>query len=320
MSATGSDDSGTTRVRPEAIRAVPVRHPGRWISAAIIALVAGQIGHWFFTNQLLGFAIARRHLFDRVVLLGVWATIQLTLIAMVMGVAIGLVLAVMRLSKNPVVSGAAWFYIWFFRGTPVLVQLLFWFNLPGIVHAITVGIPFGPGWLVTNHPAQLVTAFIAASLGLGLNEGAYMAEIARAGILSVDDGQVEAASALGMAPLQIMRRVVLPQAMKVIIPPTGNETISMLKTTSLAYTITLLELLGAVSRISDRTYETVPLLLTASMWYLFMTTILSIGQYYLERRYARGSARDLPLTPRQRALRFLATRQAARARSRAGVR
>jgi polar amino acid transport system permease protein len=161
----------------------------------------------------------------------------------------------------------------------------------------------------------VITGFVAACLGLGLNEGAYMSEIARAGILSVDEGQVEAASALGLTRLQTMRRIVLPQAMRVIIPPTGNETISMLKTTSLASVISVIELLYTAQIIYGRNFKTIPLLLTVSIWYLFMTSVLSIGQYYLERRFARGSLRELPPTPFERARRMLAS-----SRGRPGVR
>ncbi|WP_426573236.1 amino acid ABC transporter permease [Aquihabitans sp. McL0605] len=296
---------------PEAIRAVPVRHPGRWVSAAIVMVVAAQLGHWLFTNEALGLGTAWSYVFDHTIVHGVIVTLELTAIAMVMGIVLGVVLAIMRLSKNPIVAAAAWVYIWFFRGTPVLVQLLFWFNLPSVVTAISVGIPFGPSWL-PQDPKALITAFAAACLGLGLNEGAYMAEIARAGILSVDEGQDEAACALGMSRLQTMRRIILPQAMRVIIPPTGNETISMLKTTSLAVVIGVLELLGTAQAIYARTYEVIPLLLTASIWYLFMTSVLSVGQYYLERRFARGSLRNLPPTPRQRLQSMWAQRSLAR--------
>jgi polar amino acid transport system permease protein len=294
---------------------VPVRHPGRWISAVVVLVVAAQLGHWFFTNDEVGFSTARSYLFDPSILKGLVVTLELTAIAMAMGIVLGIVLAVMRLSANPIVSTAAWLYIWFFRGTPVYVQLLFWFALPTVVTSISVGVPFGPSWL-PQDPKELITAFVAACLGLGLNEGAYMAEIARAGILSVDQGQDEAACALGMNRMQTMRRVTLPQAMRVIIPPTGNETISMLKTTSLASAIAVGELTGVGQRIYGRTYEVIPLLVTVSIWYLFLTSILSIGQYYLERRFARGALRELPSTPRQKAMRTLRDRSAARQRRR----
>jgi polar amino acid transport system permease protein len=222
-----------------------------------------------------------------------------------MGVILGIVLAVMRLSPNPLVSGASWFYIWFFRATPVLVQLLFWYNIAAIYPRISLGIPFAGVELVHGSANTVITTFAAALLGLGLNEGAYMAEIVRAGIISVGEGQTEAAQSLGMSRLQIMRRIVLPQAMRVIIPPTGNETISMLKTSSLASVIALTELTLASENIYSVNYKPIQLLIVASIWYALMTSVLYVGQYYLERRYARGSARERPPTPLERIRRGL---------------
>ncbi len=288
----------------EPIVAIPVRHRGRWVAAIIILVLAAQFVHWLITDDALHWDVVRQYLFSSQILTGVANTIKLTIIAMVMGVILGVVLAIMRLSKNPIVSGVSWLYIWFFRGTPVLVQLIFWFNLPTVLRSISLGIPFGPSWFA-HDPKDLITALIAVCLGLGLNEAAYMAEIARAGILSVDEGQVEAASALGMTRLQSMRRIVLPQAMRVIIPPTGNETISMLKTTSLAVFVSYNELLGSATNIYSRTYQVIPLLIVASLWYLFLTSILTFGQFYLERYFARGALRELPPTPLQK-LRWLA--------------
>jgi polar amino acid transport system permease protein len=293
--------------RPDDIRAVPVRHPGRWVAGAILLVLVAQFLHWLITNPALGWDVVGQYLFSSPVLTGVKNTIILTIIAMAMGIVLGVILAVMRLSANPIMRVVSWVYIWFFRGTPVLVQLIFWYNLPAVVHSASVGVPFGPSWLVTNDMKTLVTQFVAVCLGLGLNEAAYMAEIARAGILSVDEGQVEAASALGMTRIQTMRRIVLPQAMRVIIPPTGNETISMLKTSSLASVVGYVELLYSVQIIYARNFQTIPLLITASLWYLFMTSILTVGQYYLERRFARGAQRTLPPTPMQK-LRMLALR------------
>jgi polar amino acid transport system permease protein len=206
---------------------------------------------------------------------------------------------VMRLSPNPLVSGASSFYIWFFRGTPVLVQLLFWYNIAALYPMIGLGIPFGPA-VVHANANTLITSFVAAILGLGLNEGAYMAEIVRAGIISVDEGQGDAAQSLGMTRLQTMRRIVLPQAMRVIIPPTGNETISMLKTSSLASVIALGELLYAVQAIYSANFKTIPLLIVASIWYIVCTSVLYVGQFYLERYYGRGGTREQALTPLQR--------------------
>jgi polar amino acid transport system permease protein len=298
---------------PEKIEAIPVRHPGRWVAAVIILILVAQLIHWMFFptfetwphfgrtsgSNPLQWDVIWHYLFSDPILTGVVNTIKLTIIAMIIGAVLGVVLAIMRLSKNPIVSGVSWVYIWFFRGTPVLVQLIFWFNLPSVLRSISLGIPFGPSWFHQN-PQTLITTLVAVCLGLGLNEAAYMAEIARAGILSVDEGQVEAASALGMTRLQAMRRIVLPQAMRVIIPPTGNETISMLKTTSLAVFVSYNEVLGAASNIYARTYQVIPLLIVASIWYLFLTSILTVGQYYLERYYARGALRELPPTPIQK--------------------
>jgi polar amino acid transport system permease protein len=208
----------------------------------------------------------------------------------------------MRLSSNPLVSGASWLYIWFFRGTPVLVQLLFWYNVSAVYPRISLGIPFVGVEFVHGSANSVITTFVAALLGLGLNEGAYMAEIVRAGIVSVGEGQTDAAQSLGMSRVQIMRRIVLPQAMRVIIPPTGNETISMLKTSALVVTIALTppELLGAAQNIYSFNFKIIQLLTVASVWYVAMTSVLYVGQYYLERYYGRGAARELELTPLQR--------------------
>jgi polar amino acid transport system permease protein len=289
--------------RPEAIRAVPVRHPGRWVAIAVIAVLVAMLAHNLAVNTRWQGWVINQYLFNTQVLHGVLATLWLTVVAMVVGVVGGIVLAVMRLSDNPVVSSAAWVYIWFFRGTPVLVQLIFWFNIAALFPTLSLGVPFGPGFH-TWSTNSLITPFLASVLGLGLNEAAYMSEIVRAGILSVDEGQTEAASALGMRRLLIMRRVVLPQAMRVIIPPTGNETISMLKTTSLVSFTGGFELLVSVQRIYNVNYKIIPLLMVASIWYLVVTSILTVGQYYLERYFARGSARQLPPTPPQKLAAF----------------
>jgi len=215
------------------------------------------------------------------------------------------------LSPNPLVSTASWFYIWLFRGTPVLVQLLFWQFISALYPTLSFGIPFGPEF-VHGDANHLITPFTAAILGLGLNEGAYMAEIVRAGIISVDEGQTDAAQALGMSRLQTMRRIVLPQAMRVIIPPTGNETISMLKTSSLVSVIAYPELLYSAQLIYAVNYLQIPLLLTASIWYLAVTSVLSVGQYYVERHFRRGhSSRQPPDSWLTRLRRGLAIRHEA---------
>ena len=294
---------------PGPTKTVPVRHPGRWLaSVVILVLVAMLVNTLFFSDVVRGgvregrfqWPIVWKYLFVTPVLRGILVTLELTVIAMVVGVLLGVLLAVMRLSPSRLLSGSAWIYIWFFRGTPVLVQLTFWYvGITYLYPKLTFGIPFGPAFFTVNANS-LVTSFIAAALGLSLNEGAYMAEIVRAGIISVDEGQTEAAQSLGMSKVQTLRRIVLPQAMRVIIPPTGNETISMLKTTSLVIVIAGSDLFAATQNISNANYEIVPLLLVASLWYLFFTSVLTVGQFYVERYYARGSSRTLPPTPLQR--------------------
>jgi polar amino acid transport system permease protein len=281
------------------IRAMPVRHPGRWVVSLIALLLAAMFGHTLVTNPNFQWSVVFQYFAVPPVISGLELTLLLTVIAMAVGIALGVLLAVMRLSSIPVLTSASWAYIWFFRGTPVLVQLIFWYNLSALFPHIGLGVPFGPVLLTINANA-IITPIVAATLGLGLNEGAYMAEIVRAGMLSVDEGQAHAASSLGMTRLQTIRRIVLPQAMRVILPPTGNETIGMLKTTSLVSVIAVTELLFSVENIYNRTYQTIPLLIVASIWYLIITSALTVGQYYLERHFARGASRALPLTPRQR--------------------
>jgi polar amino acid transport system permease protein len=278
--------------RPDDIKAVPVRRPGRWIAAAIVLVIAAALIRSVVTSPGFQWGVVSEYLFDHRILAGLVVTIELTVISMAIGIVLGVVLAVMRLSPNPLLSRASWFYIFFFRGTPVLVQLLFWYNIAALYPKLSLGIPFGPAFVHPNANT-LITAFRAGILGLGLNEGAYMAEIVRAGIISVDEGQADAAQSLGMTRVQTLRRIILPQAMRVIIPPTGNETISMLKTTSLASVITVTELLYAAQLIYSVNFEPIPLLITVSIWYLVCTSVLYVGQYYLERHYGRGASREL---------------------------
>ena len=301
-------------VRPEAIKAIPVRHPGRWVAAAIIVGLAAALVYQLASAPNLHWDTVANWFFSTRILRGLATTLWLTPAAMAIGVVLGAALAVMRLSPNPVLSSVSWLYIWFFRGTPVYVQLIFWANVglifspaPGQPGTFTIGIPFGPAFH-TYNVNDVITPMFAALLGLGLNEAAYMAEIVRAGIISVEHGQTEAAQALGMTRMETMRRIVLPQAMRVIIPPTGNETISMLKTTSLVSVIPFTELLNSAQLIYDVNYRTVELLIVASIWYLIVTSILTVGQYYLERYYARGAVRDLPPTMLQRIARNLVVR------------
>jgi amine acid ABC transporter, permease protein, 3-TM region, His/Glu/Gln/Arg/opine family len=283
----------------EELPVVPVRHPGRWVGVGVIAVLLAMLVHSLVVNPNWQWAYVQGYFAYPAIFGGILVTLELTVLAMVLGIVGGVVLAVMRLSPNPIVASAAWVYTWFFRGTPVLVQLLFWGFIARLYPELSLGIPFGPRF-VTVDSNTLISTFTAAVLGLGLNEAAYMSEIVRAGILSVDHGQGEAAAALGMRRLQTMRRIVLPQAMRVIVPPTGNETISMLKTTSLVVVLALGDLLGVAALIYGGNFKQIPLLVVASLWYLIMTSVLSVIQYYVERRFARGSSRALPPTPIQR--------------------
>jgi polar amino acid transport system permease protein len=276
-----------------------VRRPGRWAVSAVALLLAALSLQSVLTNPRFQWGVVATYFTSPQILNGLLMTILLTVVSMVIGIVLGMVLAVMQLSGIPIITVASSLYIWFFRGTPVLVQIIFWFNLAALYPAIGIGIPFGPTF-ATMDANQVITPLTAALLALALNEGAYMAEIVRAGLISVDEGQMEAAHSLGMSRGRATRRIVLPQAMRVIIPPTGNETIGMLKTTSLVSVVAVTELLYSAQIISSTTFQTIPLLLTASLWYVLMTTVLTIGQYYLERRFARGSARQQPETLRGR--------------------
>ena len=295
---------------PEEIKAVPVRHPGRWVAAAIVAVLLVALINSVVTNPRFEWGVVGHYLFSSRVLEGLVVTLELTALAMLIGIVLGVILALMRLSPNLLLGGASWFYVWLFRGTPVLVQILLWNNVAALYPSIGLGIPFGPSF-VHLDANTLITPFTAGVLGLGLNEGAYMSEIVRAGIMSVDEGQTDAAQALGMTRLQTMRRIVLPQAMRVIIPPTGNETISMLKTSSLVSVIAVTDLLYAVQLIYAENYKVIPLLIVASIWYLVVTSVLTIGQYYIERYYGRGITREASLTIFQRIRRNFWPRHAA---------
>jgi polar amino acid transport system permease protein len=281
-----------TPVPPEEIRAIPVRHYGRWVSGLIVLALLSLLVYSFSEGDIR-WATVGDFLSDDRIVEGAGRTLLISVLSMLMGLVLGVLFAVMRLAKNPVTSSVAWLYIWFFRGTPVLVQLLIWFNLALIFPVLNLG-------FYKDEMTDVMTPFMVALLGLGLNEGAYMAEIVRAGIQSVEEGQTEASHALGMTSTQTTRRIVLPQAMRVIIPPTGNEFINLLKTSSLVTVVSYVDLLRAAQNIGSASFAVFELLLVASVWYLALTSIFSVGQYYLERYYAKGSLRSLPPTPLQR--------------------
>jgi polar amino acid transport system permease protein len=294
--------AGGSDSRPEAIKAVPIKHWGRWVASVVILYIFAALIYSLAKNKNLEWNVVGDYLFRPIILKAALLTIELTVIAMVVGAIGGTVLAVMRLSKNYVLSGLSWLYIWFFRGTPVYVQIVIW-SFFGIMYPkFFIGLPFTGlafgGW--ETH--KVIGGMVAAILALGLNEAAYAAELVRAGIISVEKGQSEAAESLGMSFPLLMRRIVLPQAMRVIIPPMGNETISMLKTSALvAVTGSTPELFTQVSHLYSQNMLIMPLLIVACIWYIFFTTLFTIGQHYLERHFGRGFGANETVTAERRA-------------------
>ncbi|MGY1601377.1 amino acid ABC transporter permease [Geodermatophilus sp. SYSU D00815] len=291
----------TTRpAPPEPIKAVPVRHPGRWVATAVIAVLVAMFVHMLATNPVFRWDFMFDNMFSPPVLRGARTALIMTVAAMVIGILLGIVLAVMRLSPNPVLSGASWVFVWFFRAIPRYVLLFFIANLGALYASYDLGFPFDQqlmdllgfeaDWrFLSLDGNEIFAGFTAGLLGLALSEGAYMAEIVRAGIQSVDPGQAEAAGALGMSRATTMRRIVLPQAMRVIIPPTGNETIAMLKDTSLLIAVPVTtELNFQLRAIGSRTFQIIPMAVASILWYLALTSLLMVGQYFLEKRFSRG--------------------------------
>lgn len=284
-----TDTEKDTIARPEDF--VSRKHPWRIAGVVIVLIIALAIVVVLVTNERFGWNVVFSYLFEPRIISGLWMTIFLTFVAMIIGLVLGVIIAVMRVSASRTLRWFSAVYIWFFRGTPLLVQLVFWYNLGYLFPEISIGIPFGEQWfsVPTN---DVVTPLLAAILGLGLNEGAYLSEIIRAGILSVSTGQREAATSVGMTRYQSFRRIIFPQAMRVIIPPTGNETIGMLKSTSLVSVIALSDLMYSAQSIYSRTFEVIPLLLTVSIWYLVLTSILTAFQTRIEAHYGRGVAEE----------------------------
>lgn len=287
-SASGARYEATQAELNEEIKAKPLPHPGRWITAAVLLVLF----LWFIIsaarNEAYHWDVYFQYLFDTRIAAAAGWTIALTVLAMLIGIIGGAIVAVLRMSENPVLSTVAWFYLWVFRGTPVYVQLVFWGLLGTIYSTIDLGVT------EVDLSTILSNTFVLAFVGLGLNESAYMAEIVRAGIQAVPEGQTEASKALGMSWWQTVRRTILPQAMRIIIPPTGNEFISLLKTTSLVIAVPFsLELYGRSTDIANALFLPVPMLLVAATWYLVITSILMVGQFYLERYFARGATRQL---------------------------
>ncbi|UOQ90487.1 amino acid ABC transporter permease [Agromyces endophyticus] len=286
---------------------VAVKHRGRWIASAVVAFLVLQFLWSLASNPKWQWDVFAEYFFSPAVVQGLLLTLQLTVISGLIGFVLGAVLAVFRLSKSPLLSAAAWWYIWFFRSVPLVVQILVWYNLGYLYPTLGLGTPFTTDfWLAEFQTTTLVSNFAAATIGLSLHQAAYSAEIIRGGILSVDQGQLEAAAALGLPRRVRFFRIILPQAARAIVPNAFNEVIGLVKGTSVVFVVALPELFYNVQVIYNRTQLVIPLLLVAVVWYALVTTVLSIAQYYVERRYARGAVRELPPTPIQRGRRWAA--------------
>lgn len=305
------------RVAPEPIKAIPVRHPGRWVAIVVLAVLVAMFVHLLLVNPAFNWEFMFEQMFRSPILEGVRTSLLMTVLAMVIGVALGTIAAVLRLSPNPILSGAAFVYIWFFRAVPRVVLLVLFGNLGILYTRFELGIPFDrqigdlfgvgfDGRFLGFEARDVVAGFTAGLLGLALSEGAYMGEIVRAGIQAVDPGQAEAAQALGLSRAQTTRRIILPQAMRVIVPPTGNETIAMLKDTALLSAVPVSnELFRQLQAVGTRTFQVFPMLVAACLWYLALSSVLMVGQYYLERYFGRGfGGQNRSTTMRTRLLAF----------------
>ncbi|WP_051709884.1 amino acid ABC transporter permease [Streptomyces sp. NRRL S-350] len=285
---------------PEA-RIVARRKPAQWAAAAIAVLLAAMAVNSVIRNRAFQWDVVADWFTARSVLDGLALTLWLTAVTLALGFVFGTVLATMRLSANPVLRTLSWGYVWVFRSTPPLVQLLFFFNIGALYPTLGLGIPFGPEF-VTVRTVDLIGPTLTAVIGLTLLETAYAAEVIRGGILSVDRGQLEAAAALGLGRWRVLRRIVVPQAMRAIVPTAGNMLIGALKGTSIVSVLAVSDLLYSVQLVYLQSYRVIPMLMVATLWYLVVTTVLSVGQYYVERHFAKGATRDgLPPTPLQRA-------------------
>ncbi len=288
--STQASPPGTADFRDVASAHAPFRY-GRLALWLIVAIVVADFGWIIANNENFGWPVVAQYFFDPTVIKGLYVSLGLTVVGMILGVAIGLVIAIMRMSDDRLASGFASLFIWFFRGTPLLVQLIFWYNMSTLFPNLSIAIPFGPT-LASWDTNSVITPMTAAIIGLALNEAAYMAEIIRGGLLSVERGQAETAQAFGMTKGRALRRIIIPQAMRSIVPPTGNQLISMIKATSLVSVIAMADLLYSVQSIYNRTFEIVPMLMVAVIWYLLITSVLNIGQSYIEAYYGRSDRRN----------------------------
>lgn len=281
---------GGADLRDVATAHTPFR-TGRLVLWLVIALFVVNFAWIVANNENFGWPVVAQYFFDPVVISGLYVSLGLTVIAMILGVILGLIIAIAKMSQDGLASSFASLFIWFFRGTPLLVQLIFWYNMSTLFPQLSISIPFGPT-LASWDTNSVITPMTAAIVGLALNEAAYMAEIIRGGLLSVDRGQAETAEAFGMTKARALWRIIIPQAMRSIVPPTGNQLISMIKATSLVSVIAMADLLYSVQSIYNRTFEIIPMLLVAVIWYLLITSVLNIGQSYIEAYYGRSDRRN----------------------------
>jgi polar amino acid transport system permease protein len=281
-------------------RVLPLRHPGRWIVTAVVLVVVAQIAHGLVTNRFYQWDRFQYWFVRPVIMDGLLITLEVTAFSAALGLVGGILLALARLSRSPVLRAVSWVYIWLFRSVPLIVVLLFLYNFSALYHTLSIGVPFGPAF-VRFDESRLATDIVIAVVGLSLNEAAYAAEVVRAGILSVDQGQHEAAAALGLPKRYQFARIVFPQALRAIIPSYVNQLIGLVKSTSLVFYVSLLDLFGSVQSMGS-TYpgDIVPLLLVATVWYVILTSVVSVVQFYVERHYSRGALRTVPPTPLQR--------------------
>jgi polar amino acid transport system permease protein len=306
LDRTAADDT-----TPETLRVVQARHPWRWAATAVVLVLLAMAVNALVTNPAWDWPVVGQYLLHPSVVNAVLFTVELTALGIVLGFVLGTLLALMRLTRVPLLTSVAWGYVWLFRSVPLILQLLFWYNLAALYKHISFGVPFGPAFFSVPS-MDLIGPVTAAALGLALHQAAYAAEIVRGGFLAVDPGQLEAAAALGIPRARQIFRIQLPQAMRTIVPAAGNEIIGLVKGTSVVYIMALPELFYQVQVIYNRNGRVIAMLLVAAIWYLVLTTVLSVAQYYLERRYGRGQARALPPTPLQRLRRLLALWSAAR--------
>jgi polar amino acid transport system permease protein len=273
------------------LKVVPQRQYGIWIGTALALALAGMIVRAFAINPAFDWDTAFRYVFHPPILRGLGTTLLLTVLIMAVAIVVGTVVAIMRVSPSRILRAFAGVYVWFFRGVPALIQLIFWFNLSLLLREISLTLPF-LGTIFAMRTNDVMTPFLSAVVALSLCEAGYMAEIIRAGIKSVPSGQAEAASALGMPYRMILKRITLPQAMRFVVPPTGNEAINLLKMTSLVTFIAVDDLFYSAQSIYARTFETIPLLIVVAFWYLAVVSIMSVGQHFLERHFGRSDKRE----------------------------